>query len=121
MKNLVFLAIAVALMTMSTSCFNRGSHSHHDHSSDETHAHLTVSGACEMCKTRIEAAVKGIDGVSSVSYELNAKMLHVDFDASKTSLDAVAKAVAAAGHDNELHRANDAVYESIHECCRYRD
>ena len=124
MSRLFFVAVAVAMMTVSaSSCGSRASLSHHQHNQEagETHAHIRVEANCGMCKTRIETAAKGVTGVSSATYDLQARQLHLDFDASKTSLDAIAKAVAAAGHDNELHRADDAVYAALHSCCLYRN
>lgn len=79
---------------------------------------LKVSGNCGMCKNRIETAVKEI---SSAQGEWNSEtqILSLRFDQSKTSLDAIAKKISEVGHDNELYKANDAVYEELHGCCLY--
>ena len=82
---------------------------------------LRVEAACGMCTTRIEDAAKAVPGVSSASYNLRARQLRVYFDASKTSLDVIGKAVADAGHDNALYRADDHVYAALHSCCLYRN
>jgi Cu(I)/Ag(I) efflux system membrane fusion protein len=82
---------------------------------------LNVRGLCEMCKERIEATAKGINGVSSATWNRETKQLQLHFDKHKTSLDAIGKAIAAAGHDNDKHKANDEVYKTLPECCQYRE
>ena len=86
-----------------------------------THAMLNVGGSCEMCKDRIEKTGKGINGVYAAVWDLKAKELHLYFDDKKTSLDAISKAVAAVGHDTNLHKSDDSVYEALPGCCLYRD
>ncbi|GHT61790.1 hypothetical protein FACS189451_04590 [Bacteroidia bacterium] len=88
--------------------------------STDTHAHLTVNGSCEMCKERIENAAKAIEGVSSAEWNADEQQLHLNFDTAKTSLEAISKAVAQAGHDTELDKAPDEVYNALPECCKYR-
>ena len=85
-----------------------------------TQAEITVGGTCGMCKTRIENAVGRIDGVSSASWDVRSKKLTLSFDASKTTLEAIGKALADVGHDNDFQRADDAVYNNMHGCCKYR-
>ena len=84
------------------------------------HATFGVSGSCEMCKERIETAAKSVIGVVSVDWKTSDKMLHLQFDASKTNTDAVQKAIAKVGHDTEKFKASDAVYKELAECCLYR-
>ena len=84
------------------------------------HQSIKVSGNCEMCKDRIETASKSVSGVSSAEWSAETKVLHVQFDAAKTNLDAVQKAIAKAGHDTEKHKASDTAYKELPECCKYR-
>ncbi|MDR2231780.1 MAG: cation transporter [Tannerella sp.] len=129
MKKVFFLAMMVALMATIQSCGNRSSQnqdsSHnqgmHDASTaGQTHAMLTVQGLCEMCKSKIETTAKGVNGVSTAMWDQETKQLHLNFDASKTSLDDVGKAIAAVGYDNEKYKAEDAVYNALPSCCHYR-
>jgi len=80
---------------------------------------IKVSGNCEMCKERIETTAKSIDGVSSAEWSSEKQMLHVQFDGSKTSSDAIQKSIAAVGHDTEKFKAPDEVYSKLPECCLY--
>jgi mercuric ion binding protein len=77
-----------------------------------------VWGNCDMCKTRIEKAVKA-DGATSADWNKNTKILTVTFDPSKTSVDSFSKKLAAAGHDTEKYKADDKAYEALDSCCKY--
>lgn len=88
--------------------------------SKDEHAMINVQGLCEMCKERIEKAAKGVGGVSSASWEQKTKQLHLNFDASRTSVDAISKAVAKAGHDTDRYKADKATYDALPGCCKYR-
>lgn len=79
---------------------------------------IKVAGNCGMCKTRIEKAAK-TEGVSSASWDSKTKLLTVSYDPSKTSTDALAKKVAAVGHDAGNYKADDKVYEALPACCHY--
>ena len=85
------------------------------------HAMLAVQGLCEMCKDRIEKAAKSVSGVTSASWDIKTKQLHLNFDPVKTSADAVAKAIAKAGHDTDKYKADKATYDALPSCCKYRD
>jgi len=85
------------------------------------HVMLTVQGLCEMCKERIEKAAKSISGVTSANWDIKTKQLHLGFDPAKTSADAVAKAIAKAGHDTDKYKADKATYDALPDCCKYRD
>lgn len=87
---------------------------------NKEHQTIKVSGNCEMCKDRIETAAKSVTGVSSADWSTETKMLHVQFDGAKTNSDAIQKVIAKAGHDTEKHKATDAAYKALPECCLYR-
>jgi len=84
------------------------------------HAQIKVSGNCEMCKERIETAAKSVAGVTTAEWSAETKQLHVSFDGTKTSSDAIQKAIAKAGHDTEKYKAPDDVYKALPDCCLYR-
>jgi len=84
------------------------------------HQTIKVSGNCDQCKARIETAAKSVAGVTSAEWSAETKMLHVQFDGAKTSLDAIQKAIAKVGHDTEKYKASDAAYKALPECCKYR-
>lgn len=78
-----------------------------------------VSGNCGMCENRIETAVTGLEGVSKADWDKETKMLAVSFDESKLKLGDIHKAVAKVGHDTEIEKASDDVYNALAGCCQY--
>ncbi|HOZ68489.1 MAG TPA: TonB-dependent receptor [Chitinophagaceae bacterium] len=81
---------------------------------------LKVSGNCEMCKERIEAAAKG-KGVKEVSWDAETKLLTLTYDTLLTRIEKVHIRIADAGHDTELKKAKNDTYKALPECCLYRD
>jgi Cu(I)/Ag(I) efflux system membrane fusion protein len=84
------------------------------------HAVLSVQGKCDMCKTRIEKTVKAIKSVSSATWDLEKKELHLDFDPKQINLDAISKAIAKVGHDTEKYKTDQKTYDALPGCCKYR-
>ena len=81
---------------------------------------ILVQGKCEICKDRIEKAAKSVKGVSSANWDQKTKQLHLNFDPAQTSVDAISKAVAKAGHDTDKYKADNATYNALPSCCKYR-
>mgnify|MGYP001122404727 CR=1 FL=1 len=92
----------------------------HDHSKMITVKTDTVKvlGNCDMCKSRIEGAVKS-EGAGAAVWNATNKLLVVSYDPSKTNVDILLKKVAAVGHDSEKYKAEDKVYNSLPACCKY--
>ena len=78
-----------------------------------------VYGNCNMCKKLIDQAAEGVDGVHSAKWNIDTKKITVKYDAGKTDLDAIKKAIAAVGYDTEEFRASDETYNALHHCCKY--
>ena len=72
-----------------------------------------------MCKERIETAAKSDKNVKSADWSMSKKVLTVSYDASKTDKKSILKSVADVGHDNEMFRASDKVYDDLDACCQY--
>jgi len=79
-----------------------------------------VSGSCDMCKDRIEEAAMSVKGVSAAIWDLETKKIEVTINDSGLHPDLIHKAIARAGHDTEMLKADDEAYEALPECCRYR-
>lgn len=84
------------------------------------HAMLGVRGACGMCQTRIEKAALSVRGVASAHWDKAKQMLHLQYDPSLTSVGDVSRAIAAVGHDTDMDKAGQAVYDQLPGCCHYR-
>ncbi len=80
---------------------------------------LMVKGNCGMCKTRIEEAILGLEGVKEASWDEDTQMLSVTFDASAQNMSNVSTTLANLGHDTALDRADDKDYQNLHTCCQY--
>lgn len=84
------------------------------------HATLNIQGNCEMCKDRIEKAAKAISGVTTATWDQSTKQLHVNFESSKISTDAISKAIAKVGHDTDKYKSDQTTYDALPDCCKYR-
>ena len=85
---------------------------------EQEHTMFKVAGECEMCKDRIEAAALSVSGVVSAEWDAETKELHLNYE-DGLSLEKVHHAIAEVGHDTELEKAPDSVYEELPECCLY--
>jgi periplasmic mercuric ion binding protein len=77
-----------------------------------------VWGNCDQCQATIEKAA-ALPGVSNISWNEKSGLLKFAVDTTLASDDAVLKAVAAAGYDNERYTADNAAYAGLPECCQY--
>ncbi|MCU0430948.1 MAG: heavy-metal-associated domain-containing protein [Cytophagaceae bacterium] len=85
---------------------------------DET-ATFKVYGNCEMCKKRIETALKKNPAIKSADWNVETKMIKVVYDPHVLSVDQIHKIIADAGHDTDKVKANDTVYSKLPGCCKY--
>ena len=79
-----------------------------------------VFGACEQCKTRIESALK-IKGVKMGVWDVDTKMLTLEYDTSQISIDKIQNKILSVGHDLVGKKAKDNIYKQLPECCHYRE
>lgn len=84
-----------------------------------TDATFGVRGNCGMCKTTIEKAVNNLEGISNANWDRLRKKIDVSFDASKTNLDAIHKAIADSGYDTDEISGNEEAYKKLPACCQY--
>jgi copper chaperone CopZ len=81
---------------------------------------FTVSGVCKDCEKRIENAAL-IKGVKMVSWNKEEQKLKVIYNTQKTTIEDIHKAIAGAGHDTDLIKAQESIYKKLPACCQYRD
>jgi len=79
-----------------------------------------VFGACEMCKDRIETALK-VKGIKSADWNVDSKMVTITYEPARVSIEKIHNRITAVGHDTHLKKANNAVYNKLPDCCHYRD
>lgn len=86
--------------------------------STEQTATFKVLGNCGMCQKTIQKAATSA-GAKKADWNMETDMITVVFDNSTTSVDAIQKAIAKSGYDNEGYKADDAAYNNLHSCCKY--
>ncbi|MCX6153445.1 MAG: hypothetical protein NT007_04715 [Candidatus Kapabacteria bacterium] len=91
------------------------------HDSTEKFLMISVKGNCDMCKARIEYVANDSKFVESSEWNSESKALKVYYKNGLPDVDAIKKSIAAAGHDTELYKAPDDVYEKLPKCCHYRE
>ena len=65
-----------------------------------THEDIHVEGmTCGHCIETVTQAVNSIAGISQVSVDLDNKLVRVDFDESRTSLDTVSSKITEVGFE----------------------
>lgn len=89
---------------------------HIGHNIGSEHIQFGVKGLCEMCKERIEKTALSVNGVTTAQWDKNSQKLHLQFDPQKTSSRTVSQAIAKAGHDTDMDKADNAVYDKLPGC-----
>jgi periplasmic mercuric ion binding protein len=81
-------------------------------------ATFTVSGNCDMCKTRIEAGAKK-GGANKANWNLGTHVIQVIFDPAKTTVGQIQQGIAGAGYDTEKYKSSLDAYQKLPLCCQY--
>lgn len=120
----VILSVAVIVILGFTSCKNetkKVTTTTTEMSKDMAMSDLSfgVRGNCGMCKSTIEKAANGVDGVTSANWDVNKKKIDVSFDDTKTDAMAIHKAIAASGYDTEKFAGSEEAYKDLPGCCQY--
>jgi copper chaperone CopZ len=120
----IILSIAVIATISLTSCKNDNKPKEETSTKITTEIATTaisfgVRGNCGMCKTTVEKAVNGVEGISKASWDRDKRKIAVSFDASKTDAMTIHKAIATAGYDTEKMDGNKKAYKNLPSCCKY--
>lgn len=73
---------------------------------------------CMMCANKIEEALKKVDGVSEAAVDMDVKVVNVTYDATRTSVASLEKAIAGAGYQANQAVADSTVYANLPDCCK---
>ena len=79
-----------------------------------------VAGNCEMCKARIEAAALKLDGVEKANWNVETKIMEINFDKDKISVKKVEENIAKVGHETKNVKADQSAYDQLPACCIYK-
>jgi mercuric ion binding protein len=106
-KKTTFVAMLTAILT---SCGNP----------NELTENFHVYGNCMMCEETIENSLKEVSGITLGDWDKKSKQISVTFDSTIISLTDIKSKIAGVGYDMEDTRAEDAVYDGLHKCCKYQ-
>lgn len=87
--------------------------------SDTTSETFKVYGNCGMCKKTIESSLVNVKGIIKAIWNIESKIMEVQFDEHKITLNEVKQKIAAVGYDTDEFRAPDKVYNGLMACCQY--
>lgn len=126
-SNRVFLSVVIAATIGLTSCKDETKKETEptttttEMSNEMTMTNMSfgVRGNCSMCKTTIEEAANGVEGVASANWDVDKKKIDVSFDEDKTDAMTIHHAIAASGYDTEKVAGNEDAYNSLPDCCKY--
>lgn len=81
---------------------------------------LLTNAHCNGCKSKIEKALKKVDGVQSASLDLASKIVEVSFDANKVKIDRLIHALEKAGYTSSIYKedANITLPEHKDDDCK---
>ena len=79
---------------------------------------LKVWGKCDKCKARI-GKIALTSGATTADWNVKTKLLTVNFDPARTSVDYISNKLAKAGYDTENYKAKDKAYNALPDCCKY--
>ncbi len=122
----VILSLAVLAAVSLTSCKSEAKKNEKKPETVEvkkdiayTDASFGVRGNCGMCKNTIEKAVNNLEGISKANWDRLRKKIDVSFDASKTNLNDIHKAIASSGYDTDKLNGSIDAYNNLPGCCKY--
>ena len=79
---------------------------------------IKTSAQCDMCKKKIEDALRFEKGVSLATLEVKSATVKVVYNTAKTNPDKIRIAISTLGYDADSVPANKESYEKLHSCCK---
>jgi len=103
------IIILFSLLLLATSC-----------AGPKEEVSFFTEGNCEDCKALIEAAVKDMSGVESVSWDYETSLTTVIYSLNRTSENQLQEAIAEKGFETQFFPANEDARANLPECCRQK-
>jgi len=88
--------------------------------STKVEARFKVYGNCGACEERITEALDQ-KGIVAGGWDREKQEVWVVYRPSKVTLEQIHRYIAAVGHDTDLMKTDSAVYQSLPNCCLYRE
>ncbi|MGB9695979.1 MAG: heavy-metal-associated domain-containing protein [Ignavibacteria bacterium] len=76
------------------------------------------SAQCDVCKENITKTLKKVKGITSFQVDIDAKLVHVNFDRNIIDIGKIEKAITMAGYDANNRKAEPNAYARLDDCCK---
>ncbi|MFB9862335.1 MerP protein [Rufibacter immobilis] len=111
MKNLRILTLSLLLTALATLVYAQGGKK-----SEEVK--FKTSAVCGMCKATLEKGLAYEKGVEKATLDEDSKILTVQYNNQKTSVEKLKKAVNDLGYDADDSKATPRAYDRLDACCK---
>lgn len=99
MKKLFFLLIVLAFVACQTETKKAETETATTESTEVVQATINISGMhCDNCVASVSKGINSCEGIEALTVSLNDSNAVVDYDASKTDLTAIKKAIEKRGY-----------------------
>jgi len=73
---------------------------------------------CGMCEQSVSKAVEKVEGVHSVSVDMETKVVRVAYAEGATDVSKIESAISGAGYQANDSKADPSAYKSLPDCCK---
>lgn len=81
-------------------------------------AEILTSAICETCKQTIEYELTFSKGIKFVELDVDSKIVTVEYNPKKTSLEEIRKGISGIGYHADSVRRDPTAYANLPFCCR---
>lgn len=82
---------------------------------------IQTNAICGMCKTNIETALAGVEGVQMAELDLVTKKVKIKYDGKVVDEAALRQAIANTGYNADDVPARPKAQEALDACCKPKD
>jgi len=73
---------------------------------------------CDVCKENITKALNKVQGIKSFKVDIDQKVVHINFDKTKTDINSIENAITMSGYDANDKKADPEAYNKLDDCCK---
>lgn len=116
-RSIITMSAAV-LLTLCAASTTYATPQGAEKSGDRTDTITVPEMQCGMCESRIEKAVKGLKGITSVSADAEANRVIVTYNPKSVSRSTIEKSIAEVGYDAGETPTTTTAQAKLPGCCR---
>jgi mercuric ion binding protein len=87
-------------------------------SQNDTTVVIKTSARCGQCKEKIENALSFEKGIRKVVFDVDKKVITVQYNTKKTDIQKVKTAITKVGYDADEMPADTKAYSKLNKCCQ---